>query len=79
MVYNGIIEGKFTNLRSATENDAAFILEVRNNPEISKRIPPFPAASPGLKCRADSPPAPAPAQGEEYLNKITIKRLPIKR
>lgn len=41
MVYNGILQGKFSNLRSVTENDAAFILEMRNNPEISKRIPPL--------------------------------------
>lgn len=41
MVYNGIIEGKFVNLRSVTENDAAFILSIRNNPEISKYLPPL--------------------------------------
>ncbi|MCE5174420.1 MAG: GNAT family N-acetyltransferase [Bacteroidales bacterium] len=39
MVYNGILEGKFVNLRSVKEEDSAFILEIRNNPEISRYIP----------------------------------------
>lgn len=41
MVYEGILEGKFVNLRSVTKEDAEFILEIRNNPEISKFLPPL--------------------------------------
>lgn len=39
MVYEGILEGKFVNLRSVLEEDAEFILEIRSNPEISKFLP----------------------------------------
>lgn len=39
MVYEGIIEGKFVNLRSVKEEDAEFILNIRNNPNISKYLP----------------------------------------
>lgn len=35
------LEGKYVNLRSVTEDDAEFILEVRNNPQISKYLPPL--------------------------------------
>ena len=38
MVYEGILEGRFVNLRPVTKEDAEFILEIRNNPEISKYI-----------------------------------------
>lgn len=41
MVYEGILEGKFVNLRSVREEDAEFILSIRNNPEISKYLPPL--------------------------------------
>jgi len=39
MVYNGVLKGRFVNLRSVTEDDAAFILEIRSNPAISKYLP----------------------------------------
>ena len=39
MVYEGILEGRFVNLRPVTKEDAEFILEIRNNPEISKFLP----------------------------------------
>lgn len=39
MVCEGILEGRFVNLRSVTEEDAEFILEIRNDPEISKFLP----------------------------------------
>lgn len=35
------LEGKYVNLRSVTEDDAEFILEIRNNPQISKYLPPL--------------------------------------
>lgn len=35
------LEGKYVNLRSVTEDDAEFILLIRNNPEISKYLPPL--------------------------------------
>lgn len=41
MVYNGIIEGRYVNLRSVEEKDAEFLLSVRNNPRISKYLPPL--------------------------------------
>lgn len=39
MVYEGVLEGKFVNLRSVMKEDAEFILKVRNNSEISKFLP----------------------------------------
>lgn len=39
MVYEGILEGRFVNLRPVTKEDAEFILGIRNNPEISKYLP----------------------------------------
>lgn len=41
MVYEGVLEGRFVNLRSVREDDAEFILNIRNNPEISKYLPPL--------------------------------------
>lgn len=35
------LEGKYVNLRSVTENDAEFILKIRNDPKISKYLPPL--------------------------------------
>ncbi len=35
------LEGKYVNLRSVTEDDAEFILDIRNNPQISKYLPPL--------------------------------------
>lgn len=35
------LEGKYVNLRSVTEEDAEFILDIRNNPQISKYLPPL--------------------------------------
>lgn len=35
------LEGKYVSLRSVTENDAEFILNMRNNPQISKYLPPL--------------------------------------
>lgn len=35
------LEGKYVNLRSVTEDDAQFILDIRNNPQISKYLPPL--------------------------------------
>lgn len=39
MVYEGVLGGKFVNLRSAMKEDAEFILKIRNNPEISEFLP----------------------------------------
>jgi len=39
MINNDLLEGKFVNLRSVNENDAEFILQHRNNPDISKYLP----------------------------------------
>lgn len=41
MVYNGILKGKYVNLRSVEEKDAEIILQIRNNPKISKYLPPL--------------------------------------
>lgn len=41
MIYEGVLEGRFVNLRSVREDDAEFILNIRNNPEISKYLPPL--------------------------------------
>ncbi len=38
MVYNGIIHGKLVDLRSVTENDAAFILRLRLDDNLNKYI-----------------------------------------
>ena len=35
------LEGKYVNLRSVTEEDAEFILDIRNNSRISKYLPPL--------------------------------------
>lgn len=35
------LEGKYVNLRSVTEDDAEFILDIRNDPQISKYLPPL--------------------------------------
>lgn len=35
------LEGRFVSLRSVIEDDAEFILQVRNNPEICKYLPPL--------------------------------------
>lgn len=35
------LKGKYVNLRSVTEDDAEFILEIRNTPQISKYLPPL--------------------------------------
>lgn len=35
------LEGKYVNLRSVTEDDAEFILDIRNNPQVSKYLPPL--------------------------------------
>ena len=35
------LEGKYVNLRSVTEDDADFILSVRNDPRISEYLPPL--------------------------------------
>lgn len=35
------LKGKYVNLRSVTEDDAEFILKIRNNPQISKYLPPL--------------------------------------
>ena len=35
------LEGKYVNLRSVIEDDAEFILQIRNNPQISKFLPPL--------------------------------------
>ncbi len=39
MVFDNVIEGKFVNLRPVKEEDAEFILRLRNDPEISKFLP----------------------------------------
>ncbi len=39
MVYEGSMEGHYVNLRSATEEDAAFTLEIRQQPDIVRYIP----------------------------------------
>ena len=41
MIYNGIISGRYVDLRSATLDDAEFTLNIRLDPEIKKRFPPF--------------------------------------
>ena len=41
MFIESFIAGKYVNLRSVTVNDAAFILQIRNNPEISRFLPPL--------------------------------------
>lgn len=35
------LEGKYVNLRSVKEDDAVFILQIRNDPHISKYLPPL--------------------------------------
>lgn len=39
MVYDGIIEGKYVNLRSVSVEDADFTLKIRQDPEVTKYIP----------------------------------------
>lgn len=39
MVYGGVIEGKYVELRSATGEDAEFTLAVRQDPEFNKYLP----------------------------------------
>lgn len=39
MVYNKIIEGKYVNLRSVEEKDAAFTLSLRQDPQLTKYLP----------------------------------------
>ena len=39
MVYDGVIEGRYVDLRSATEVDAEFTLAVRQDPEFNKYLP----------------------------------------
>lgn len=39
MVYNGILEGKYVNLRSVEERDAEFTLSLRQDPNLTKYIP----------------------------------------
>ena len=41
MIYNGIIAGRYVDLRSATLDDAEFTLNLRLDPEIRKCFPPF--------------------------------------
>lgn len=41
MILENSIDGKFVNLRSVREEDAEFILRLRNNPQISKFLPPL--------------------------------------
>lgn len=41
MVTEKALEGRFVNLRPVEEEDAEFILRLRNNPEISKFLPPL--------------------------------------
>lgn len=38
------LEGKYVCLRSVTEDDAEFILQIRNDPQISKYLPPLNAS-----------------------------------
>lgn len=39
MVYNGIIEGRYVNLRSVEERDAEFTLSLRQDPNLTKYLP----------------------------------------
>lgn len=39
MVYNGLIEGKYVNLRSVEEKDAEFTLSLRQDPNLTKYLP----------------------------------------
>ena len=39
MVYDGVIEGKYVDLRSCTEDDAEFTRDIRRDPEFSKFFP----------------------------------------
>lgn len=39
MVYEGVLEGKYVDLRSATENDAEFSLSLRQNPVLTQYLP----------------------------------------
>lgn len=39
MVYNGILEGKYVNLRSVEERDAEFTLSLRQDPILTKYLP----------------------------------------
>ena len=39
MVYNGILEGKYVNLRSVEEKDAEFTLSLRQDPILTKYLP----------------------------------------
>lgn len=39
MVYDGVLEGKYVDLRSCTEEDAEFTREIRKDPEIVKFLP----------------------------------------
>lgn len=39
MVYDGILEGKYVNLRSVEEQDAEFTLSLRQNPGLTKYLP----------------------------------------
>lgn len=39
MIYEGVIVGRYVNLRSANEDDAEFTLAVRQDPEFNKYLP----------------------------------------
>lgn len=39
MVYNGVLEGKYVNLRSVEEKDAEFTLSLRQDPILTKYLP----------------------------------------
>ena len=39
MFYDGILEGRFVDLRSAAEGDAEFTLKIRQDPEFIKFLP----------------------------------------
>ena len=39
MVYSGLIEGKYVNLRSVDEKDAEFTLSLRQDPNLTKYLP----------------------------------------
>lgn len=41
MIFDRVLEGRFVNVRSVEEADAEFILRIRNDPEISKFLPPL--------------------------------------
>lgn len=41
MVYDGIIEGKYVNLRSVSVEDAEFTLKIRQDPEFTQYLPPI--------------------------------------